>query len=73
MPTVRRAGTTNLGAERLHAKIEAARRRVEIEFPFSPSWDAAMAALEDADRELWRFEQSMAATASLGSRRRLNG
>jgi hypothetical protein len=63
MPTARHSATKTPGAERLHAKIEAARRRVEMESPFSPSWDAAMAALEDADRELWRYEQSMAATA----------
>jgi hypothetical protein len=44
-------------AGRLRARVQAARRRVDSETPFSPSWDAAMAALEDADREVWRFEK----------------
>lgn len=36
--------------------IETARRRVDAERPFSPEWDAAMSALEDAERELWRLD-----------------
>jgi len=35
---------------RLAAAIQAARRRVAAEPPFSPSWDAAMAALEELER-----------------------
>jgi hypothetical protein len=53
-----RTETPTPAAKRLRARIETARQRVETEAPFSPSWDAAMAALEDAERELWRLEQA---------------
>jgi hypothetical protein len=58
MTILPRPETLTPAARRLRARIEAARRRVEIEVPFSPSWDAAMATLEDAERELWRLEQA---------------
>jgi hypothetical protein len=38
---------------RLENAICAARQLVERDTPFSPSWDAAMAALEDLQREYW--------------------
>lgn len=40
----------------LRRRHERARRRVAGEMPYSPAWDAAMALLEDRERELWRIE-----------------
>jgi hypothetical protein len=40
----------------LERQVTTARRRVTAETPFSPAWDAAMAALEDAERQVWRRE-----------------
>jgi hypothetical protein len=42
---------------RLEVAIATARERVQSETPFSPSWDAAMAALEDLERQVWRIEE----------------
>lgn len=42
---------------RLYDDVVRARERVRAESPFSPSWDAAMAGLDDAERALWRPEQ----------------
>jgi hypothetical protein len=51
----------------LQQQLLLARRRVEAERPYSPSWDAAMANLEDVEREIWRGEPDTA--AHLGSAR----
>jgi len=56
MTTLLHAPATD--AERLHRRANAARRRVSEATPFSPSWDAAMAELEDAERDLWRLESA---------------
>jgi hypothetical protein len=42
---------------RLELTLTVARQRVQWESPFSPSWDAAMAALEDVEREVWRIDE----------------
>jgi hypothetical protein len=49
--------------------IADAKRTVDREPPFSPAWDAAMAVLEDAERERWELENevSNAAAALAGS------
>lgn len=39
----------------LRQEREVARRRVAAARPFSPAWDAAMAQLEDVEREVWRL------------------
>jgi hypothetical protein len=41
----------HLVRRRLRRAILAARERVRSDTPFSPSWDASMAALEDLQRE----------------------
>src|SRR5258708_3747861 len=48
-----RALARRLDRGRLEVAISAARGLVERDTPFSPSWDAAMAALEDLQREYW--------------------
>jgi hypothetical protein len=40
--------------------VADAKRAVEREMPFSPSWDAAMAVLEDAERAQWEHEGHVA-------------
>jgi hypothetical protein len=57
MPNMK-SGLTAAGAvansvarRRLRRAIHAARERVRSDTPFSPSWDASMAALEDLQRE----------------------
>lgn len=42
---------------RLERAVDHARKRVCCESPFSPSWDAAMAGLEDAEHDLWRAQE----------------
>jgi hypothetical protein len=42
---------------RLELTLTVARQRVQWEAPFSPSWDAAMAALEDLEREVWQIDE----------------
>jgi hypothetical protein len=42
---------------RLELAITVARQRVQWESPFSPSWDAAMAALEELERTAWHMEE----------------
>jgi hypothetical protein len=42
---------------RLELSLTVARQRVQWETPFSPSWDAAMAALEDVEREAWLIDE----------------
>ena len=49
------------------ASIATAARRVSAEPPFSPSWDAAMAALEDAERALWRLDEVPSTGVSHGA------
>jgi hypothetical protein len=39
---------------RIEVAMYAARERVQRETPFSPSWDAAMAAFEELEREHWQ-------------------
>jgi hypothetical protein len=57
MPTMRSgpAATGGVGnhltRRRLRRAIHAARVRVRSDTPFSPSWDASMAALEDLQRQ----------------------
>jgi hypothetical protein len=46
----------HLTRRRLRRAIHAARERVRSDTPFSPSWDASMAALEDLQRE-YRIEK----------------
>jgi hypothetical protein len=41
---------------RLEAELSAARLRALALVPFSPAWDAAMGAIEDLERVLWRLE-----------------
>jgi hypothetical protein len=41
----------HLTRRRLRRAIHAARVRVRSDTPFSPSWDASMAALDDLERE----------------------
>jgi hypothetical protein len=36
--------------------VANAKRAVDREVPFSPSWDAAMAVLEDAERARWELD-----------------
>ncbi len=43
--------------QRLKLAIARARERVCAENAFSPSWDAAMAALDDLERQLSRFHR----------------
>jgi len=45
---------------RLDLAIAVARQRVQVESPFSPSWDAAMAALEELERTAWLMEERTA-------------
>jgi len=45
---------------RLELAITVARQRVQRESPFSPSWDAAMAALEELERTEWLLEERAA-------------
>jgi hypothetical protein len=45
---------------RLELAISVARQRVQRESPFSPSWDAAMAALEELERTAWHMEERAA-------------
>ena len=47
----------HLDRRRLELAITVARERVEWESPFSPSWDAAMAALEELERTVWLLEE----------------
>lgn len=42
----------------VHADLLVARRRVTAYVPYSPAWDAAMARVEDLEREAWRLEQA---------------
>jgi hypothetical protein len=43
----------------LERRVGFARRRVKLEWPpFSPAWDAAMAELEHAERELRRADDA---------------
>lgn len=49
---------SHIAVRRLRARVEAARRKARAEIPFSDSWDAAMGALEDAERDLWRLEHA---------------
>jgi hypothetical protein len=41
----------------LDLALDVARRLVRWETPFSPSWDAAMAGLEDLERQLWLLNE----------------
>ena len=45
---------------RLELAITVASQRVHWESPFSPSWDAAMAALEELERTEWLLEERTA-------------
>ena len=45
---------------RLDLAIAVARQRVQVESPFSPSWDAAMAALEELERTAWLMKERTA-------------
>lgn len=46
--------TTELPSPRdVERRLAVVHRRVRSETPFSPAWDAAMAELEDAEREAW--------------------
>lgn len=49
----------------IERRLAAAIRTADELMPFSPSWDAAMAHVEDLERELWhrRTEDAAAATA----------
>ena len=57
MPIMRSGPVAPSGAanhvtrRRLRRAIHAARERVRSDTPFSPSWDASMAALDDLERE----------------------
>jgi hypothetical protein len=57
MPIMRSGPAATSGAanhvtrRRLRRAIRAARERVRSDTPFSPSWDASMAALDDLQRE----------------------
>ena len=46
-----------------------ARRRAAEYRPFSPAWDAAVAAVEDLERDLWRLHETetLAAIQTLGT------
>jgi hypothetical protein len=48
-------------AEQVAAELDlaAARRRAQLQVPFSPPWDAAMAQVEDLERALWRIEHPL--------------
>lgn len=48
--------------KRINTEIDlaAARRRVRVDAPFSPAWDADMARVEDLERALWRLEPAEA-------------
>jgi hypothetical protein len=48
--------------KRINTEIDlaAARRRVRVDVPFSPAWDADMARVEDLERALWRLEPAEA-------------
>jgi hypothetical protein len=41
--------------QRLTIELALARERVGRESPFSPSWDAAMAGLEDLEQQMLRL------------------
>jgi hypothetical protein len=43
-------------AQEIDKAVANAKRAVDREMPFSPSWDAAMAVLEDAERERWELD-----------------
>lgn len=47
------------GVERLATEhdLEAARGRMRRLTPFSPAWDAAMASVEDLERQLWLTDE----------------
>lgn len=47
-------------AERVITEIDlaAARRRAQLDAPFSPAWDADMARVEDLERVLWGIEHA---------------
>ena len=47
-------------AERVIAEIDlaAARRRAQLDAPFSPAWDADMARVEDLERALWGIDHA---------------
>jgi hypothetical protein len=53
----RRHLSHHVDRRRLELTLTVARQRVQWESPFSPSWDAAMAALEDVEREVWLIEE----------------
>jgi len=64
--TMLKVGNSNASRERLARHVDrrrleltltVARQRVQWETPFSPSWDAAMAALEDLEREVWLIDE----------------
>lgn len=44
-------------------KLSDAWFRAKDLVPFSPAWDAAMAEVEDLERELWRVQLSLARPA----------
>jgi hypothetical protein len=52
----RERAVRHVDRRRLDLALSLARERVDWETPFSPSWDAAMAALEDLEREVWLME-----------------
>ena len=45
-------------AERVVIEIQLAEahQRAQADTPFSPTWDAAMARVEDLERTLWRID-----------------
>jgi hypothetical protein len=53
----RRHLAQHVDRRRLELTLTVARQRVQWESPFSPSWDAAMAALEDIEREVWLIDE----------------
>jgi hypothetical protein len=53
----------------LERRVMTARRRIRAETPFSPAWDAAMAELEDAEREVWRLGTEPSAAPPPAGRR----
>jgi hypothetical protein len=58
---VTRRLTRALERRRLELAISVARRRALSDSPFSPSWDASMAALEDLERQLAQLRERMRA------------
>jgi hypothetical protein len=50
--------------ERVVTEIDlaAARRRAQVDAPFSPAWDADMARVEDLERALWRLDHAEASS-----------